>query len=112
MPRRYIEALPRGIGLDVELLREVNRRIAELAAGFDAPLEYICECGDRTCERVTIKLELGEVQSIFDTPGCYLVAPGHDREGMELIRDGRGYQVVRRESEADRSSPSPDGRRD
>jgi hypothetical protein len=97
MPRRFIEALPRGGGLDSELLREVNRRIAQLATGFDAPLEYVCECGSSLCDRVSIELLQDEIEPIFARSGCYVVAPGHDLPGTEVVEYGSGYLIVRRD---------------
>jgi hypothetical protein len=67
------------------LLREVNRRIYGLTA---------------------IKLHATEFADILPSPGCMLVAPGHEAPGLEIVRERRGYLMVRETDPASTHTPT------
>ena len=105
MPRRFIHTLPALGGLDSDLLRQVNRAIAGLASTSYGPLEYVCECGDTACQRITVMLRSDEIDEVLASPDCYLMAAGHDRPGSKVVRYGDGYLIVRRAATATGARP-------
>ncbi|MFL5602707.1 MAG: hypothetical protein ACJ77R_04730 [Gemmatimonadaceae bacterium] len=86
------------------LLREVNERIIELAAGQPASLfeeirlrkqiDLACECMDETCtERVT--MTVGEYEAVRSESNSFFVKPGHDVADVEdIVREQPNYVVV------------------
>jgi hypothetical protein len=81
-------------GSDV-LLRQVNARIQGLTPGLGRTSEYLCECGHVTCARTMIALHPAVFREIVAISGARVVAPGHETPGSEIVREGRGYRVVR-----------------
>lgn len=65
-----------------DLFRAVNERIADLSAGFgiadDGVIQgFICECANIGCtEQIQVPPEV--YARVVDTPGAYLVGPGHE----------------------------------
>ena len=80
------------------LFREVNERIAEISAGFgvdaDAPLEFLCECGDEGCAE-RIPLTGPEYERVRSDATWFVIVPGHERLEVETVV-GReaGYFIV------------------
>jgi hypothetical protein len=86
------------------LLREVNERIEELAAGgpssafedlrLSRTLDLACECMDDTCtERIT--MTISEYEEIRSGSNAFFVRPGHEAPEIEVrAREGAGYIVV------------------
>lgn len=94
------------------LLREVNERIADLAAlptravngsrpasmaeklGPAREIDLACECIDETCtQRVT--MTVGDYEAVRSNPNTFLVLPGHDvPELEEVVREEPNYVVV------------------
>jgi hypothetical protein len=86
------------------LLREVNERIEDLAAGQPAEtfetlrlgkeIDLACECMDETCvERVT--MTVGEYEAVRSDSNTFFVKPGHDvAEVEDIVREGPHYVVV------------------
>jgi hypothetical protein len=77
------------------LLREVNLRIHQLARDFDGPTDFLCECGQPTCEMTSLEVHTTEFADIVATPGSVLVAPGHQGPGAEIVRERLRYLIVR-----------------
>jgi hypothetical protein len=86
------------------LLREVNERIEELAAGESSTMfeelrlartiDLACECMDETCtERVT--LTVAEYEAIRADSNSFFVLSGHEvAEVEEVVREEDRYLVV------------------
>ncbi len=77
------------------LFREVNERIAESAARFEAEeAEFVCECADAACaHRVPAPLQVYE--DVRRRPTRFLLAPGHDDARFEEVLERRnGFHVV------------------
>lgn len=76
------------------LIREVNERMAEIAAemSFDDPIALFCECARPGCvERVEVQRRVfSEARS---HPGRYLVVRGHEAARDRLV-SGDGCLVV------------------
>ena len=75
-------------------LREVNRRICQLAAGKRAV--FICECGSPECLS-TLELDVSEYEEIRLNPSWAILNPGHGlAESGRVVRRGSGFLVVER----------------
>jgi hypothetical protein len=84
--------------------REVNERIAENAARFDAgETDFICECDDPECtERVEVTLE--EYERVRADGAQFLLAPGHGDTGIEHVVARNGtFIIVEKVQEAARA---------
>ena len=89
----------RRIGENEALFREVNEKVEELNASFDAvgeSFEIVCECGEETCmERIT--LDHGEYEALRRDPTLFAVKPGHDEPDFEsVVARHPNYDVVRK----------------
>jgi hypothetical protein len=85
------------------LLREVNERIEQLAAGSPSIFEEMqrsrtidlaCECMDETCiGRVT--MTIGDYEQLRASSNSFVVLPGHNVPDVEeLVREETAYVVV------------------
>jgi hypothetical protein len=77
------------------LFREVNERIAELTEAFmegGAKL-FVCECGRLDCSE-PLELTLDEFEAIRDHASRFVVVPGHELEGQELVVEWTSRFVV------------------
>src|SRR2546423_12046466 len=77
--------------------REINERLeAGLRQVGDTPaqLEFICECGDRRCERL-VSLTLGEYEEVRRDSRRFVVVPGHVFPDAERVVGGNErYEVI------------------
>jgi len=78
-----------------EICRDVNLQIFELSGWLAGDGSYFCECGDATCGATVVTLSPLEFTDVITVPGQFVVARGHERPGMEIVRELRGYFVVR-----------------
>ena len=85
------------------LFREVNETIESVADAQEPDahvFEFVCECPNIDC-RLTLPLTLEVYEDTRGAPDLFLVAPGHDRPEIEdVVREGEGFQVVRKRGEA------------
>ena len=67
------------------LFRDVNERIAESAARFNArDAEFVCECADPTCaERVPATLD--QYEEVRADGTHFLLAPDHELPELERV---------------------------
>lgn len=77
------------------VFREVNERIAESAEGFDADTpEFICECGNPNCTH-RLEASLEEYEEVRADGATFMLAPGHEQDGVERLVEDRGrFHVV------------------
>ena len=66
-----------------ELLREVNERVASLAAREDDILPFLCECVDDFCVEQVV-MQVSRYEQIRDK-GSYVLAPGHRARGIRPV---------------------------
>jgi hypothetical protein len=81
------------------VIREVNERMAEIAAemSFDDPIVLFCECARPGCsERIDVERRV--FSDTLTHPGRYLVVRGHEASG-DLLVGGDGYLVVEADAE-------------
>jgi len=80
------------------LFREVNERIAELAARFgvaSGPQAFICECSQVGCTEC-LELPVAAYARVRDDPATFLVLAGHEDLDHELVLErSDGYLLVR-----------------
>ena len=71
------------------LLRDVNERIAEVAAGWaDDPPEFLCECSNEACIE-TLALSREEYEIIRSSPNRFVVLPGHELLEVDRVVEAR-----------------------
>jgi hypothetical protein len=90
------------------LIREVNERIDVIAKeepvwdkeGF---FDFVCECGRQGGCHETVQLTLAEYEDVRAQDDRFLVAPGHETDGLENIakRTDR-YAIVDKVADAER----------
>ena len=79
------------------LFRELNERIRDVSVDLleeGEPVEFICECAHEGClDRIKLTRPLfAEVRA---EPTWFFVAPGHEREDVEVVVERRdGYVIV------------------
>jgi hypothetical protein len=85
------------------LFREVNERLDELAATFQAVSEkaiFVCECADGTCIE-KIEMSLDEYEAVRSRPEQFAVLPAHVYPDVERIeQETKRYVVVAKIGEA------------
>jgi hypothetical protein len=65
------------------LFREVNERI-EAISGASSFSSFVCECADGSCD-AQIPLTLEEYEHVRSRPNWFVVLPGHNLVGVEII---------------------------
>jgi hypothetical protein len=77
------------------LFRDVNERIAESAARFDADeTEFVCECADPNCTH-RVAASLVEYEEVREDPTTFLIKPGHEQGDIERVVSDRGrFRIV------------------
>jgi len=75
--------------------REVNEAIAKTAARFEASeADFVCECADPQCAH-RITADLDDYEDVRAEATRFLVAPGHDKPGIERVVARHGeYNIV------------------
>ena len=59
-------------------LREVNERIAEVAAAWmENPPEFLCECSNEACVE-TLAVSSDEYDAVRSSSNLFVVLPGHE----------------------------------
>ena len=80
------------------LFREVNERIAELAAHFEVatgPQSFICECSQVWCTK-RLELPIAAYTRLRDDPATFLILAGHeDLDHETVVERSAGYLLVR-----------------
>jgi hypothetical protein len=83
------------------LFREINERVEDLNADFDAfaalaPPEWVCECSDLQCTE-QVAMSVADYEHVRENGTHFLVAVGHERAGVDrIIESGDAYTVVRK----------------
>ncbi|HET7272188.1 MAG TPA: hypothetical protein VFI90_14020 [Rubrobacter sp.] len=71
------------------MLREVNERVAEVAAGWtDDPPEFLCECSNEDCVE-TLALSRDEYEIVRSSPNLFVVLPGHEVLEVDQVLEAR-----------------------
>jgi len=80
------------------LFREVNERIAELAARFEVatgPQTFICECSQAGCTEY-LELPVAAYTRSRDDPATFVIRAGHEDLDHETVLERTdGYLLVR-----------------
>ena len=78
------------------LFRRVNEGISEAAVEHgraEGHLPFVCECPDLQCREI-LHLTLAEYRGVREHPGRFLVARGHEVEGVEKVVGEQGQYLV------------------
>ena len=84
------------------LLRDVNERIASVAATWKAdPPDFLCECSDSDCGE-TVNLSLREYEIIRSTANLFVIHKGHEHPDVDRIVHARdGFTLVEKTQHID-----------
>jgi hypothetical protein len=79
------------------LLREINERVDEAAHRLNVDdAEFLCECGRSDCGPARVTMTLTDFADCAASEDCWVVAPGHEPYGGEVVRSHERYVIVRR----------------
>jgi hypothetical protein len=106
--RRYralMDAREERLANNEVLFREINERIADVAAPQstfrdDHTYEFLCECSNLGCD-LRMRLTLSMYEEIRKDPTQFVVALGHELPEIEIVVTRTdAYQVVRKQGDA------------
>jgi hypothetical protein len=97
--------------LNENIFREMNERLERLGEELgDGTAEFLCECADAACTSM-LAIPVSVYEGIRDNSRCFLVLPGHQREGIErVVREHADYLVVEKVGEAGEVADDTDPR--
>ena len=73
------------------LFRDVNERIAQSAARFEADsTQFVCECADPTCTH-RVETTLDQYEEVRADGATFLLVPGHAHPDIERVVADRGH---------------------
>jgi len=73
--------------------RRLNERALRGDGGCGPSLAVRCECSERRCDAV-VRLGAARYEEVRSTPGLYVLAPGHQRDDLDMVVGRRGAYVV------------------
>jgi hypothetical protein len=89
------------IGLNEAVFRQINERLRRLNKRFATltdTMTLICECADFACAE-RIEMTPSEYDQLRADPALFAVKTGHETAEVEqVVRCGRGYDVVRKDA--------------
>jgi hypothetical protein len=93
--------------------REVNEAIAKTAERFEADeADFVCECADPSCAH-RVSADLDDYERVRAEPTTFLLAPGHELEGLEqVVERNNGFEVAEKTGEAEQVARETDPRAD
>jgi hypothetical protein len=82
------------------VFREANERIDQFARSVqagrdDAPLPFLCECGDVTCTEI-VRITRSEYQALRQAPARFATVPGHEggEDWARVVVENDRYAIV------------------
>ncbi len=90
------------LGINEALFRSINERIeaGTWPATRDEVAAFRCECAALGCNQL-LEMTLGDYESVRRDPRHFLVVPGHELPGIEVVvKRTDGYLVVEKVGEA------------
>ena len=91
------------------LFREVNERVASLAADSGIDSGFVCECSDAACiERLRLSGEA--YHAVRQNPRAFVIVPGHEGEFERVVERHETYLVVEKHGDAGRVAEQHDPR--
>jgi hypothetical protein len=106
------EDLQRRVASNETMFRDVNEavRSGRWPGEERAPVAYRCECARLGCSRL-IELRAAEYERIRAHPRRFLIAPGHEVAGAEVvIETHENYVVVEKRDDAGELAEATDPR--
>jgi hypothetical protein len=76
----------------------IEERVDELVLQGGRPV-FLCECDDIEC-RAVLRLTREEYEEVRSEPNRFVVAPGHEDEGSEVVLTTDRYQVIEKSGRA------------
>ena len=62
---------------------------------FGETAEFLCECGQQSCNVTRIEMHLTEFADCVASDGCFVIARRQVRPDDEIVGDGNSYLLVR-----------------
>jgi hypothetical protein len=109
---RVDESLQRRVASNESMFRDVNEavRSGRWPGEEGAPVAYRCECARLGCSRL-IELRTSEYERVRAHPRRFLIAPGHEVPGAEMVIETHdNYVVVEKHDEAGELAEATDPR--
>jgi hypothetical protein len=99
------------------LFREVNERVAEVAANYievettSDPVEFTCECGRADCAE-PITMTVLEYEAVRAVPTRFAIVPTHEQPEVETVveRHPTYFVVEKRQDDAEEVARETDPR--
>jgi hypothetical protein len=82
------------------VFRQINEQLRSLSKTFATltdTMTLICECADFACAE-KIEMAPSEYDQLRADPALFAVKTGHETEVEQVVRSGRGYDVVRKDA--------------
>jgi hypothetical protein len=100
------------LGVNEAVFRQINEGIerGQWPGEEDAPVGFRCECARLGCNEL-IELSVNEYQEVRSNPRRFIVLPGHERLGAEVVVETRpGHLIVEKLDQAGRAAEETDPR--
>ena len=98
------------VGHNESVIRQINERIEAGRWQGEDPGVFRCECAMLRCNAL-VELTLGEYEEIRSHPRWFLIKPGHQVEGEEVVvRRHERFLVVEKVGDAGREAVAEDPR--
>ena len=81
------------------IFRAANEAIGRAGADGRKELEFLCECGDRSCLEA-IAVPRNEYEAVRSNPACFVLARGHETEGDRTVEERDGYTIAKKVGKA------------
>src|SRR4051812_49054004 len=88
------------------MFRDANQKLMAFAASDttfeDAPIPFICECADPTCDRL-ILLDLNRYSEVRRNPRWFVTAPGHEHAALgasSVVQEYDNYLIIEKKGRA------------
>lgn len=96
-----MDPIEQRVAVNESLFRDVNKNIHRSSAdGRHDEAQFICECGERTCEE-KVPMAIDTYEAIRGNPLRFFVRPGHETPYAETVIDRHeAYVVVEKPPEA------------
>jgi hypothetical protein len=88
----------RRIAENEALFRDLNEEVGAVAHSFSSggeprTFDFLCECGDATCA-LPVPMRVAEYEDLRRSPIRFLVVPGHQSAGVEVVVESHDAYLV------------------
>jgi hypothetical protein len=88
----------------------MNERLERLGEEFgQETVEFLCECADPGCS-ASLSVPVSVYEAVREHPRRFVLVPGHQREGEQVVAEDSGYVVVEKLGETGEVAEDTDPR--